>query len=283
MGYDCATCFPGFGLPEKDHRTTVVYKMDWSWPPCQGPLHVAGKHKVKGTPYTAMDYAISYAPSPRARLYATERGPKQYLNQRRDARVLVVKMSEIEDAKFLEYAEEEANTLKGMALSVSMHKTELGVPTTTEVLKHLPLHNLVHVACHGIIDPEDPSNSHFLLSDGKLTVQQILKAYSAEPDVGFLSACSTAEYGDARLVDESIHIANAFLVLGFKQIIGTLWEGSDEACMEISNCFYEKLLGEDEFKWDGSWKATLALHHAVKELKELQPKHALLWAAFGPY
>jgi CHAT domain-containing protein/tetratricopeptide (TPR) repeat protein len=250
-------------------------------PLAKAPLHVAGKYKVKGTPYSAMDYAISsYAPSLRALLYATERGPKQYLNQRCDARVLVVKMSET-----LAHVEEEANTLKGIALSVSMHTTELDVPTTTEVLKQLPLHNLVHFACHAIIDPEVPSNSHFLLSDGKLTVQQILKTYSAEPDVAFLSACSTAECGDARLVDESIHIASAFLVLGFKQIIGTLWEGSDRACMEISNRFYEKLLGEDESKWDGSWKATLALHHAVKELQKLQPKHALIWApfvAFGP-
>ena len=257
-------------------------------PLAKAPLHVAGKYKVKGTPCTAMDYAISsYAPSLRALLYATERGPKQYLNQRCDARILVVKMSETEGAKFLEHVEEEADTLKGMALSVSMHTTELrlNVPTTTQVLKHLPLHNLVHFACHGIIDPEVPSNSHFLLSDGKLTVQQILKIYSAEPDVAFLSACSTAECGDARLVDESIHIANAFLVLGFKQIIGTLWEGSDKACMEISNRFYENLLGEDESNWDGSWKATLALHHAVKELQELQPKYPLLWApfvAFGP-
>jgi CHAT domain-containing protein/tetratricopeptide (TPR) repeat protein len=255
-------------------------------PLAKAPLHVAGKYKVKGTPYTSMDYAISsYAPSLRALLYATERGPKQYLNRRSDARVLVVRMPETEGAEFLQHVEEEADTLKGMALSVSMHTTELDVPTTTEVLKHLPLHNLVHFACHGIIDPEVPSNSHFLLSDGKLTVQQILKTYSAEPDVAFLSACSTAECGDARLVDESIHIASAFLVLGFKQIIGTLWEGSDKACMEISNRFYEKLLGEDEFKWDGSWKAKLALHHAVKELQELQPKHALLWApfvVFGP-
>ena len=255
-------------------------------PLAKAPLHVAGKYKVKGRPYTAMDYAISsYAPSLRALLYATERGPKQYLNQRCDARVLVVKMPETEGANLLQHVEEEANTLIGMALSVSMHTTELDVPTTTEVLKHLPLHNLVHFACHGIIDPEVPSDSHFLLSDGKLTVQQILKTYSAEPDVAFLSACSTAECGDARLVDESIHIASAFLVLGFKQVIGTLWEGSDKGCMEVSNRFYEKLLGEDEFKWDGSWKATLALYHAVKGLQELQPKHALLWApfvAFGP-
>ena len=255
-------------------------------PLAKAPLHVAGKYKVKGTPYTAMDYAISsYAPSLRALLYATERGPKQYLNQRCNARVLVVKMPKTEGAKVLEHVEEEAETLKGLALSASMHTTELDVPMTTEVLEHLPLHNLVHFACHGIIDPEVPSNSHLLLSDGKLSVQQILKTYSAEPDVAFLSACSTAECGDARLVDESIHIASAFLVLGFKHIIGTLWEGSDKGCMEISNRFYEKLLSEDEFKWDGSWKATLALHHAVKELQELEPKHALFWApfvAFGP-
>ena len=89
-----------------------------------------------------------------------------------------------------------------------------------EVLKHL-LHNLVHFdsVMESLIQTFPPI-AIFLLSDGKLTVQQILKTYSAEPDATFLSACSTAEC--ARPVDESIHIASAFLVFGFKLIIETL-------------------------------------------------------------
>ncbi|PPR06929.1 hypothetical protein CVT26_004117 [Gymnopilus dilepis] len=250
------------------------------------PLHVAGEYGVTGASESTMDYAVSsYAPSLRALLYAAERSPREYLNKRKDTRVLIVKMSETDGASPLQNVEEEAATLKGLAQSVSMQTTELNAPTTSDVLSHLPLHNTVHFACHGVSDPGDPSKTHLLLSDGALSVEKILKTHSAAPDVAFLSACSTAESHDARVVDESIHIASAFMMVGFKHIIGTLWEGSDKACMVISNRFYAKLFEEDEQSWDGSWKVALALHHAVRQVQGLHPKYPLLWApfvAFGP-
>ena len=62
----------------------------------KAPLHVAGKYKVKGTLYTAMDCPISYVPSLLVLLYARS----EAIKPTDDALVLVVKMPEIEGAKF---------------------------------------------------------------------------------------------------------------------------------------------------------------------------------------
>ena len=65
----------------------------------KAPLHVAGKYKVKGTLYTAMDCAISYVPSLLVLLYARSEAITPTVDQL-DALVLIVKMPETEGAKF---------------------------------------------------------------------------------------------------------------------------------------------------------------------------------------
>ncbi|CAA7265760.1 unnamed protein product [Cyclocybe aegerita] len=133
----------------------------------------------------------SYFTSSRALVYSTQRKDKKYLHRKRDANILVAKMGVTE------------------ASSASMDIKTLDTPSKAIVLEKPPLYNFIHFACHGVSDPRDPLKSHLLLDDGALTVQEIFYAHSAGPEVVFLSACSTAEGQDARVVDESIHFASA--------------------------------------------------------------------------
>ena len=91
--------------------------------------------------------------------------------------------------------------------------------------------DIVHFACHGCTDPENPSNSHLLLQKrgpsgpviDKLTVSDISnKNTLGRTWIAYLSACSTAEVEATNLADECLHIASAFQVAGFAHVIGSL-------------------------------------------------------------
>ncbi|MCJ1251060.1 hypothetical protein MMC30_008291 [Trapelia coarctata] len=67
-----------------------------------------------------------------------------------------------------------------------------------------------------------------------------------QAQIAYLSACSTAEIKVRNLADESIHLANAFQLAGFTNVIGTLWAADDNAAVEIASKFYEGLDLYDE-------------------------------------
>jgi CHAT domain-containing protein len=228
-----------------------------------------------------MDRVISsYLPTLRALAFAQARQPKKYLNHKRDASLLVVLMPQTPNATPLPSVDKEARDIIHTAAIASMQHMTLNVPTVSSVLRQLPLHNLVHFACHRVSDYANPSDSYLMLADTKLTVQQILRTHAAEPDVAFLSACSTAHSHEKQLADESIHIASSFQLMGFRHVVGTLWTADDMTCQEIARKFYSHLLGDDNDEWDGTWKVAEALHAATSSMQNREPKFPLLWAPF---
>jgi CHAT domain-containing protein len=52
-----------------------------------------------------------------------------------------------------------------------------------------------------------------------------------------LSACHTA-VGDEETLDEVIYLAAGFQFLGFKTVIGTLWEVDDYVAKHVVEAFY---------------------------------------------
>ena len=61
-----------------------------------------------------------------------------------------------------------------------------------------------------------------MLSDGKLSVSQLMHTTIPEAGFAFLSACETAK-GDGRQPDQAVHLAAAMMFVGFKSIVGTMW------------------------------------------------------------
>jgi CHAT domain-containing protein len=82
--------------------------------------------------------------------------------------------------------------------------------------------DIVHLACHGVQDRQDPLQSGFCLSDGKLTVSELMNIKLDRAFLAFLSACETAK-GDQDQPDQAIHLAAAMLFCGFRSVIGTMW------------------------------------------------------------
>lgn len=99
-----------------------------------------------------------------------------------------------------------------------------GKHTTVEnVVKGLQRANVLHVACHGVQDRNDPLKSGLVLAGGKmLTVEEIMKLNLPNAHTAILSACHTAS-NDAAVPDESINLASALLYAGFSSILGTMW------------------------------------------------------------
>ncbi|PPQ63607.1 hypothetical protein CVT24_004467 [Panaeolus cyanescens] len=247
----------------------------------KAPFHIAGNYGLRTPNDRIGKYAVSsYAPSLRALLYANDRKPKQYLHRKVDARILLTKIPEAEGAHPLENVDKEIKAILKVAGSVPLDAFVLDSPEGKEIIHQLPLYNIVHFACHAVADPTDPSESHLMLASGRLTVGDILKAHAAEPDIAFLSACSTAETQNMKLLDESIHIASSFLMVGFKHVVGTLWEAPDNICTKVAELFYRRLLCDEGEEWDGRWKVAEALHAATLEAQKRYAGSPLAWGPF---
>lgn len=227
------------------------------------PFHAAGDNSPNSKCNAMSGIISSYLPTVRALDFARARKPKKYLNRKHDTGLLFVLIPETPGAAPLFSADDEVDDINDIAAAASIQRVTLNLPTASAVLEQLPVYNLVHFACHGVSDRNNPSNSHLMLTDTKLTVYQILRMHAAEADLAFLSACSTAEGHNEQLADELIHIASSFQLVGFKHVIGTLWTTDDATCREIAREFSSQLLEGNEDEWDGTWKVAEASHAAI--------------------
>jgi CHAT domain-containing protein len=89
-----------------------------------------------------------------------------------------------------------------------------------EVLEGQNAH-ILHLACHGQ-QAENPLDSAFMLSDGRLTIQELMGIRPPNAVLAFLSACQTAR-GSEDQPDQAVHLAASMLFCGFRSVIGTMW------------------------------------------------------------
>jgi hypothetical protein len=88
------------------------------------------------------------------------------------------------------------------------------------LLEHTPA-NILHLACHGIHDP-DALKSALVLQDGNFTIQDIMDLHLPSAILAVLSACQTAK-GDRNAPDQAVHLVASMLFCGFRSVIGTMW------------------------------------------------------------
>jgi tetratricopeptide (TPR) repeat protein len=237
-------------------------------------FHAAGIHTAGSTQNTISRVISSYIPTIKALTYARSMRPPTL--PRGSPNVLLVTMPTTPGESDLHGVEQEASCISEIVGADSA--TSLTHPTASEVLDQLASHSVIHFACHGISNPSNPSASALLLhaKDGtqdRLTVQTISDANTTTAQVAYLSACSTAENSAVQLADENIHLAAAFILAGFRNVVGTLWESSDDACVEVAGGFYTGLFV------DGVGSG-VAMHRAVVELRKRKPQKVLMWAPF---
>jgi CHAT domain-containing protein len=96
-------------------------------------------------------------------------------------------------------------------------------PTVPQVLACLedPDIRVLHLACHGA-QMHNSLASAFILRDGDLNIQELMKLDLKRASLAFLSACQTAK-GDQNQPDQAMHLAASLLFCGFKSAIATMW------------------------------------------------------------
>ncbi|KAI2472762.1 CHAT domain-containing protein [Annulohypoxylon bovei var. microspora] len=234
----------------------------------QLPLHAAGIH-VSGSTETVLDRVMSsYAPSIKALVHGRRRRTKPSSDH-----ALLVAMHETPGNGTLPFAEDEVNILSNLCPSLQL-KPIRPVLHKSDIIEHLSECQIFHFAGHGYSNPMEPSQSYLLLKDWKtdpLTVGDLrdCQLHNNPPFLSYLSACSTGSNKANELVDEAIHLVSAFQLAGFRHVIGTLWEVSDQRCVDVAKVLYESLRDET---MQGQKMTDAAvcrgLHRAVKLLRD---------------
>jgi len=122
----------------------------------------------------------------------------------------------------------------------------LGADATPEELRSAllerPRWRAVHLACHGLVDPEHPLLSSLALALGKdgnalLTTMDLLRL-RIPADLAVLSACETAK-GKLYRAEGLVGFARALMIAGARRVIVSLWKVDDEATKALMVKFYE--------------------------------------------
>jgi CHAT domain-containing protein len=165
--------------------------------------------------------------------------------------------------------------------SVEILHQHVGSTTVEDTSNVMQTANIVHLACHGIQDVSDASQSGFCLGDGRLTIAKLMELKLDDAFLAFLSACKTAK-GDKTQPDQAMHLAAAMLFSGFKSVVATMWyvqrDFGTRDCLLIMNraiCdvdgpkvakwFYEELLAKEVVDGDS---VAYALDFAVGNLRD---------------
>ncbi|PWI18896.1 hypothetical protein DI272_35700 [Streptomyces sp. Act143] len=232
------------------------------WCP-SGPLTFLPLHAAGAVPDRVVS---SYTPSLAALLRARERAAPEA-----DRKPLIVAVPELDGQTPLPGALREAELAHRAVGGALLRGEEVRADAVRDALR---AHPWVHFACHGVQDPEQPSQGRLLLPDGELSVLDMTRLHLPAAEFAYLSACETA-VGGARLPDEALHLAGALQLAGFSQVIGTLWRVDDDSSAEIAGQVYDRLATAGP----GAPPAARALHSAMGRLRERYPERPLSWAA----
>ncbi|MEU7825936.1 CHAT domain-containing protein [Catellatospora sp. NPDC049133] len=237
------------------------------------PLHAAGYHDDvragAAEPRTVLDRVVS---SYTATIHALAHARQRPSGAAADRPALIVSMPQTPGAPDLPGAARETDLIASLLPGARILQ---GAEATRDaVVSALGQHPMAHFACHGSTDWNAPDHSRLYLhdhADHPLTVAALSRLRLPDADLAYLSACETTET-QLRLADEAIHITAAFQVAGYRSVVGTLWQVSDQASTTLASHFYTNLT-------EGAPSAQ-ALHHATRELRRRSLRAPSRWAAY---
>jgi CHAT domain-containing protein len=151
--------------------------------------------------------------------------------------------------------------------------------TVDIVVAEMKRHSWVHLACHATQDAGEPTQSAFLLHDGRLALSRLITESFPYADFAFLSACQTAA-GDSKLSEEAVHLAAGMLSSGYRSVIATMWSIQDLHAPLVASEVYHHLVHNSLLN---STSAAHALHHAVKHLRGQLGESGHEFVSWVPY
>lgn len=105
--------------------------------------------------------------------------------------------------------------------------------------KYSPHFDLIHLACHGQFQPDNPMFSSLHLADGWVTVRDVC-ARRLNAQLVTLSACETG-LNKIFAGDEILGLARGFLSAGARSLLLSLWTVNDAATATLMRGFYDNL------------------------------------------
>ncbi|KAK8178839.1 CHAT domain-containing protein [Phyllosticta citribraziliensis] len=267
------------------------------------PLHAAGKGSKFPQENTYAHVVSSYTATFSALAFARQCQSKV---SRAQPKVALVTMPKTAARRDLNTAAE-VQAVRDAFSTSGTGLVEMCQPAAADVLHQVRGGSIdvFHFSCHSEPDLNDPSKTSLLFgcdatatSPDRLPIQELRKFNGATdlssraPQLAYLSACCTAQQYDLKLLDENVHLAAVFQVMGFPSVIGTLWEADDIAAAFIAKAFYQELfqlrhVGEDnvvivlreEIIARALYNTTAACRSA-KFKRTLGVDDVLLWANF---
>jgi hypothetical protein len=143
------------------------------------------------------------------------------------------------------------------------------------VLNRLPTCWLAHLACHGVSKILERQAIRLLLSDGDVTLEQVLQLPSLRARLVVLSACQDGQVNLVQVSDEMLGLPLAFLQAGACAVVGMLWPIDDRVTAMLIRRIYEELAAE--ISMDGRGDVAAALVRAQRWLRSLTRAEARRW------
>lgn len=252
------------------------------------PLHAAGLYDDVGeSEHDATKYCVSsYAATIHALYIAYKQKKRRMERSYKSRKILLVAMPRNKGLPDLTNIEAELDDVKAIICNQSRPRTrseEHINHSKDQVIPGIKDSMFAHFACHGISNAEKPSLSGLVLgtptSRSLLSVHDLSEMNLEYAQLAYLSACSTAQNQDEGLVNEVLHVASAFQLAGFPQVIGTLWELRHDFAPGMTRSFYTHLRRRLDANGGDLQEDTVirALHAAVQEQRDEEPWEFLNW------
>jgi CHAT domain-containing protein len=186
------------------------------------PLHAAGIYDGPDVVGCADFVVSSYTPTLSALLRA-QNGIKPGLDRDHLSLTLVgEKRASDLSLPLIPGVEEELKFVNDVSISsnVKVINQPASGSSVTHATEAIKVGNIIHLACHGIQDVNNSTQSGFSLGDGRLTISMLMELKVVDTAfLAYLSACDTTK-GEA---SQSMHLAAAMLFCGFKSVVATMW------------------------------------------------------------
>jgi class 3 adenylate cyclase/CHAT domain-containing protein len=141
--------------------------------------------------------------------------------------------------------------------------------------------DIIHYAGHADYDAADPSNSGWLLADGKVSSNDFksMAGNKPMPALVFANACQSGQTDEWKLASgyetNIFGLANAFLLTGVQHYIGTFWDILDDPGHDFALAFYQAMIAGKSVG-ESVRKARLALIDKYGE-------ETIVWASYMLY
>ena len=108
----------------------------------------------------------------------------------------------------------------------------------------LPDQRVLHFACHGIFDTDEPLNSGLVMVGGEMLTLRAVRDSTTrvKARLVILSACQTGITDFHELPDEVIGLPAGFLAAGAAGVIGSLWPVDDRSTALLMTDFHRRVL-----------------------------------------